>query len=315
MLRRRFLKMLAGSALVAAASPVEGSSGKRGKLRRVETSDLGVTLFFALQNAPFPYPGKPYTDDTVAVFVPAAYRAPRGGLLDVVVHFHGHNGTVASTLAGMHLREQFVAGRQNAALILPQGPVNAADGNPGKLGVAGGLERLLAEVRHELQSADARAALGASAVSPSARIGSVILSAHSGGYRPAACSVSKGGFEVREVYLFDALYGERQAFREWVLAGKAATRGGRHKLISTYTAGGGTLEENRALQAELQQNGVRVLHHEEPGALTPAQLAHGNAIFVRTSVAHGDAIWKDDALSTCLSASCLAHVAGSDTSS
>lgn len=261
------------------------------------------------------FPGKPYTDDTVAVFVPAAYRAPRGGLLDVVVHFHGHHGTVASTLAGMHLREQFVAGRQNAALILPQGPVNAADGNPGKLATPGGLERLLAEVRHELQSADARAALGASAVSPAARVGSVILSAHSGGYRAAACSVTKGGFEVREVYLFDALYGERRAFRDWVLEGNGAAHGPRHKLVSVYTAGGGTLEENRALRAELTEDGVRVLHQDEPGALTPTQLAHGTAIFVRTRAAHGDAVWRDDALSTCLSASCLARVAGSDASS
>ncbi len=312
--RRSFLQLLAGSALLTVGTPRSALSAGAGgatagpKLRRAEASELGVTLTFGLANAPFPCPGKPYTDDTVAVFVPALWRDARSGLLDVVVHFHGHYGTVDAALRTMRLREQLVASRRNALLVVPQGPVNAADGNPGKLSAPGGLRRLLDEVRHELQSDPARQALGPEAVVRSERTGNVILSAHSGGYGAAACSLAVGGLDVREVYLFDALYGRRRAFREWVLSGRTSP-GAHHKLISTYTRGGGTLDENRALLAELRQAGVDALHQEVEDDLTSEQRARGDALFVLTRVAHGDAVWANNGLAACLRASCLARTA------
>ncbi|MBK8241597.1 MAG: hypothetical protein IPK74_39305 [Deltaproteobacteria bacterium] len=61
------------------------------------------------------------------------------------------------------------------------------------------------------------------------------LSAHSGGYRVAAKCVTHGGWSVNELYLFDALYGAREEFRNWVLARRdeSAPRR-RHKLMAWY---------------------------------------------------------------------------------
>lgn len=320
--RRSFLQWLLGSALLACRAPLAWSaepksgkkavaSGKKGrktpnpKLRHVETADNGVTLTFGLDHAPFPCAGRSYTDNTVVVFVPATYRVPRERRVDVVLHFHGHHNTTANAMRTMQLREQLVDSKQNAILVLPQGPVNAADSSGGKLSAPGGLLRFLSEVRRELQSEAVGRALGRSAIPKAARVGNLILSAHSGGYLVAGHCVERGGFDVREVYLFDALYGEREAFHDWVVARKDAGSSERHKLISYYTRDGGTLEENRALMASLKRAGVHVLHEEVEGTLTREQLVRGTAIFIRTAEQHGTATWKGNALRDCLFASCL----------
>src|SRR5262249_7822396 len=86
----------AGAALI---SPAEAEAAKPpSKVRSVSSAPMGVTLELALDHAPFPCKGTPYTDPTVIVFVPSHYRAPSGKRLDAVVHFHGHNSTAPATI-------------------------------------------------------------------------------------------------------------------------------------------------------------------------------------------------------------------------
>jgi hypothetical protein len=338
MLRRDFLARLAGGAwlllgggLLRAAEkgaspqarPTTGKKTPRPakpppkppkppKLTRSESDALGTTLYFALDQAPFPCPGQPYHDKTVVVFMPRHYRLPRNQRLDLVLHFHGHYNSAANAVREMQLREQLVDSRQNALLVAPQGPLNAQDSGGGKLEKDLGLLKFLTEVRQELQSPAASKALGQQAVPRSARVGRLIISAHSGGYKVTAACLEKGGFDVSEVYLFDALYAESDVFRDWVLARAGQKKLPRHKLVSYYTDNGGTLAQNRALLAELRRRGVRALHEEKEGTLTRDQLTHGAAIFIHTGQQHSGSTWRSNGLRDCLYASCLERHLKSD---
>jgi len=307
--RRAFLQALgalgvAGGALGGLAlgpSPAWGKTAT--KVQGVERSGLGVTLRLSLKNAPFPCEGAPYDDPTVMVFVPAYYRA-EGDEVDAVVHFHGHGTTADRALAVHRLREQLHDSRQNAILVVPQGPVNAGDSHAGKLEKQGGLRKLLAEAAVTLASPKARAALGTSATPAKPRLGLVCLSAHSGGYKAAASCLRRAGCEVGEVYLFDALYGEVEAFRAWVTAAKG--RGGRerHKLVSVST-GGDVRRLNLELERDLEKAGVRCLHERKPGELTRKELRGGRAIFLDAPAAHTEVMHAHGAFRDCLLASGL----------
>jgi hypothetical protein len=306
--RRDFLRWIGLGALGAATggalvgAPAEAlAGGARKKVREIQGGDLGTTLLCELDAAPFPCPGAPYEDPTVLVFVPAHYRAPADGAVDLVVHFHGHNSTTEAAVKAHAIREQLAESKQNVVLVAPQGPVNAADGAGGKLDRPGGLARLAAEVAGVLASPAARDALGAAAPPKKAKLraGRVALSSHSGGYRVAASCLRHGGVEVSEVYLFDSLYGETDAYRDWVLAGRGKRR---RKLVSHYV-GGKVREKNLELLAELERRGVRCDHETRPGQLSRAELAKGRAIFLASALAHTSITHELNALRDCLFAS------------
>ncbi|AUX27775.1 hypothetical protein SOCEGT47_083730 [Sorangium cellulosum] len=306
--RRAFLQALGVAGGVVAApglwDPAPAMAKAPSKVRRVDASKLGVTMKLELSHAPFPCDGSPYQDATVMVFVPAHYRAPENDELDLVVHFHGHLTTAERAMAAHKLREQLHESKQNAVLVVPQGAVNAAESPPGKLEKRGGLRRLCGEVAAALSSPSARRALGDSAIPRRAKLGVLCLSAHSGGYRVAAACLRHGGCNVNEVYLFDALYGEVDAFRDWVLARKGKSGRDRHKLISHFV-GGAVRRHNLELERALEARGVKCLHERRPGELTRAQLLTGRAIFIEAPVAHGAVTFQQNAFRDCLFASCL----------
>ncbi|WP_437296961.1 hypothetical protein [Sorangium sp. So ce426] len=304
--RRAFLRALgaAGGALAAPGlwAPAPALARAASRVRAVEASDIGVTLKIELSNAPFPCDGAPYQDATVMVFVPDHYRAPESDELDLVIHFHGHVTTAERAIAAHKLREQLHESKQNAVLVVPQCAVNAAESPPGKLGQKGGLRRLCGELGSVLASPSARRALGDRAIPRKARLGRLCLSAHSGGYRVAAACLRHGGCEVNEVYLFDALYGEVDAFRDWVLERKGQTGRDRHKLISHFVAGD-VRRLNLELERALEAQGVACLHERRPGELTRKQLLDGRAIFIQVPLAHSAVTFEQNAFRDCLFAS------------
>lgn len=286
----------------APAAPLESAAdvqGKRkdGKLVRVEKGERGVTLTFHLKSAPFPD-----GDPSVIVFVPAYFRLPKARTVDVLVHFHGHNTTAKNAMAAHRIREQLDDSKQNAIVVMPQGPVNAADSSGGKLDHKGGLSRLLAELLRELGKSPVGKVLGKSSLAGVKAVRHLCLSAHSGGYRVASHCLQRGGTNVNEMYLFDALYGQVSQFRQWVVARKGNKGRSRHKLISQY-AGGKVRENNLALLKQLKGAGVPVLHEEKPGELTRAQLTKGTAIFMGSPLAHGEVTFRHNGLRDCLYAS------------
>ena len=288
MLRRSLLRALPLLALGA-------SSSLRVAHAKDETAKAdGRTFSYRLESAPYPTKDGTYTDSTVLVFVPSFLRAREDARTDFVVHFHGHNTTAEAALAGHKLREQLSASRQNAIRVVPQGPVRAADGEFGKLMDKGGLRRLLGEVIARLRKEE----LGRAGLAKKAHPGRVVVSAHSGGYRAAARVGLVGGVSVREIYLFDAMYGEKESFKSFV-TGKSD-----RKLVSYYV-GGRPRELSLALADDLASTKVKVLREKDGSRLTRSDLVRGRAIFLEGRASHGTATFEEQALRDCLFASCL----------
>src|SRR5262249_11739444 len=145
-----------------------------------------------------------------------------------LVHFHGHSTTAERAMVAHQLREQVADSKQNAILVVPQLAVMAADSSCGRLESPGGLQRLL-ESALEATHLQGRTTLGDTAFPADAPLGTTCLSAHSGGYHAVACCLRAGGVDVRETYLFDALYGEVETFRDWVVARHGEPLHRRHK--------------------------------------------------------------------------------------
>ena len=301
--RRSFLAALACAPLFATGRRALAAEAAP-RLKSIARDARGTTLFLALDDAPFPAPGSPYRDDTVIVFVPAHYRFYEDDGVAALVHFHGHNTTAERAMAAHELREQLADSKQNAVLVVPQLATLAPDSSCGKLESPGGLARLLIEAVG-CAAREGRATLGDTAFPASAPLGTVCLSAHSGGYHAAASCLRAGGVDVREAYLFDSLYAELDAFREWVVVRRGESLHRRHKLVSYFTEGGTTEASNDALRAELERATVLCGHEIREGELSRHELSHADAVFVRTGLWHSNVTWETNALRDCLYASAL----------
>ena len=306
--RRRFLAGAAGLVLVAGAgTSVRAASPKPKKIRDVEVGKRGVTVTMDLESAPFPWKGSRYKDPTVIVFVPHHFRVKSDYRIDALVHFHGYRDTAAEAMKRHQLREQLYDSKQNAIMVFPQGPVNSEDMGGGKLDEQDGLVNLLTEVRETLQTPSLQARLDKSGIPSKARIGKVILSAHSGGFRVVSYCLEIGGFNVNEVYLFDALYGRTGSFQNWV-ASTYATQGTmaeRHKLVSFYSGETPTIE-NKRLMWLFDKAGIEYVHEQIEGSeLSKRDITKARAVFVRTQSAHDRVLFSTNALRDCLFASCL----------
>lgn len=215
---------VAGDAALGAASweAVTGAGG-------VHCGD-GATV--SMPTAPFPDTSASYTDSSVRVFVPDGYR-DRGGH-DLVLHFHGFNATLADTVTAHLYQEHLYASGVNAVLVVPQGPVNDASGNFGKLMHPAGTLAMLEEVLVLLYR-EKRLTYP--------RLGEVVLTSHSGGYQAVAANLGSTLLPVTQVDLFDSVYGYESTFETFAVGGG--------RLRSDYTQTGGTLANNQAMAAWL----------------------------------------------------------------
>ena len=198
-------------------------------------------------NAQFPHPDRAkghfyqkeffsaetnYSDSSVGIFVPKGFRA--GETTDFIVHFHGWRNHIEKLLTNYNLIQQFSESSRNAIFLVPQGPRDAADSFGGKLEDTNGFARFMAEA---VQNLNARGIIHTT------NIGNIVISGHSGGYHVMGGIVARGGMQehVREVWLFDALYGQTPDFVAWFANPNA------HRLIDIYTLHGGTKEETEKL--------------------------------------------------------------------
>lgn len=216
-------------------------TGMQGYLtRKVRAGDVDWTRFpggqwaiYRTGAAMFPHPARSggwtggdgtkyplwphYLDSSVVVFVPDSFKETSAGT-NVIVHFHGHARDNLFELEHQQMPQAMVRQGVNAILILPQGPYRARDSFGGKMEDEGGLRRLVEDVLHTMQR---------ERVISSARLNRVIISAHSGGYRPAGFVLKTGGLSdhVTDVFLFDAFYGQHDDFRQWLLRGTGTLHG------------------------------------------------------------------------------------------
>jgi hypothetical protein len=303
--RRTFLAALAAAPVLCLARSSRAQAVSR--LKSIVRDSLGTTLWLGLDHAPFA--GGGYRDDTVIVFVPSHYRFHDDEGVATLVHMHGHSTTAERAMVAHQLREQVADSKQNALLVVPQLAVMATDSSCGRLESPGGLQRLLEETV-ATASHEGRATLGETAFPRDAQLGTACVSAHSGGYHAAACCLRAGGVDVRETYLFDALYAETDTFRDWVVARHGEPLHRRHKLVSYFTEGAQTEANDRLLRAQLEHAGVLCEEEMQEGELSRHDISHAEAVFVRSGLWHSQVTWETNALRDCLFASALPrHVA------
>ncbi len=307
MRRRTVLAALAQAPLLSAAALAQTDLEPRLKSRVRDA--LGTTLVLGVPQAPFA--GQGHGDDTVIVFVPDKYRFRAEEGVSALVHFHGHNSSAERAVTAHALREQLVDSRQNAILVVPQLALFAADSSCGKLAMPGAFARLLGGTVSTAARLG-RTTLGDSRFPERPRLGRICVSAHSGGYHAAACSLLHGNVDVSETYLFDALYAESEVFRDWVLERRGDPATSRHKLVSYFTSGTATESQNSTLRAALERSGVLVSEELREGTLSRRALSHANAVFIRTEVAHSSVTWETNALRDVLCASMLPRHLGSN---
>jgi hypothetical protein len=213
-----------------------GTAERRVAQRHVDWTPVpgGSWGIYRSPAAPFPHPARAegytrsdgtqypyfphYADSSVVVFVPEKFAELPGGS-NVIVHFHGHLGENLSTLERDSMVQGMTGAGINALLLLPQGPYRARDSFGGKIEDDGGLRRLVEDVLATMKNEK---------IVASTRVNRLCISGFSGGYRPAAYALAKGGMTVTDVFLFDALYANQEFFRDWLLEGKG-------RIFGAYT--------------------------------------------------------------------------------
>lgn len=189
-----------------------------------------------------------YCDDRVLFHLSPGFDWRRP--FEIVVFYHGHNCVIGTTLrTELELPQQIDFVRRNLVLIAPQLVYDAADSSSGKLGMRGGLRRLLDETARML----ARRVGGGARALDAFKGAPVVLAAYSGGYRATAHSLARGGIDRRlaGVVLLDALYGEVPTFASWL-----RRRARNAFLISLY--GSSSALAHQVLVDHLSRNGTFV---------------------------------------------------------
>lgn len=208
-----------------------------------------------------------YSDDRTLMYVPAGFDPRRPALM--VVFFHGHGSIIERTVNDADLPRQIAESGTNAVLIAPQFAYDAADSSPGKFWRPGAFARFIDEAATRLarlmtpKGADLRRLSGVFNQAP------IMLVAFSGGYKPAAYVLARGGaaHRIHSVVLLDALYDEEDKFATWFASARQ-----RAFIASFYT------ESTAANQAKLRD----MLAKRRIASTTslPASFARGTAMFV-----------------------------------
>ena len=284
----------------------------------------GANVAFAeFKNSAFPYRGlippdedndkaRPFLD--VSAGGRLGHTSPRGGLLwedttyndrhvliaagdgfdpnrpgTLVVFFHGNQTTLArDVVERQQTARQLAQSDLNGVLVAPQLAVDAADSSAGNFWRPGAFAQFLDEAAAKL------AELYPDASRATFRRMPVVVVAYSGGYMPAAYSLTQGGAgdRVRGVVLLDALYGEEDKFAQWIEDARYGAF-----FVSAYSSS--TRDRNVSLRARLERDGVAV----ESGL--PDGLRPGVVAFVDSGdVSHEDFVnvaWTSDPLREVLS--------------
>lgn len=268
--------------MLGAAGPEDGS------LAHWTERDAGRVILRPFATAPYPHVSREkgwtnragkvfaaehYQDSTIGIFVPDGYRP--GEVLDVVVHFHGHGSNVAKNLDDFQLCRQFAEAGVNAVLVMPQGPKNVPDSGGGRLELEPGAFAAMVE--------DVRKFLVAEKVTAADRVGKIVITAFSGGYKVAAAVLEIGGIErdgqlpeITDVLLFDSSYGSLDRFARFAAAGGS-------RLVSIYTEH--LRDENEVMRKLMLEAGLRPREVAEP--VNGRELLIGpGVIFISTGLRH-----------------------------
>lgn len=268
-------------------------------------SNYGELIKINLSSAPFPHPlrceghtynqkffpaDKHYSDSSVAVFIPKGFKP--GNKTDFVVYFHGWYNNIDTALSFYKLADQFSSGGKNAILIFPEGPRNAPDSFGGKLEDEGGFKRFMNDVTSFLVENNKIT---------SKETGNIILAGHSGAYHVISFILNRGEMteNIKEVFLFDALYGQTEKFTHWITHNNG-------RLINIYTEDGGTKEETLNLISDLKGWNIPFISKNED-EITLEDLKNNRLVFIYTKLTHNEVVHINRQFEKFLKASSLAE--------
>ncbi len=208
-----------------------------------------------------------YRDDRVLLHVPAGFDPRRPAV--IAMFFHGHGSVIDRAVAEAELPRQLAESGANAVLVAPQFAYDAADSSPGKFWQWGAFARFIDEAAAKLARlivpprVDTRRIGGVFNAAP------VVMVAFSGGYKPAAWALTRGGVahRVAGLVLLDAVYEDEDKFAAWFAGAR-----GRAFLASFHTES--TAGHNAQLRAMLRQRRIEVVD------ALPAKLPAGLAAIV-----------------------------------
>jgi hypothetical protein len=185
-------------------------------------SDSRGEIFIEKMNSsPFPHPKREaghqyqgvsysqeehYSEKACLFFIPSDLDTSTE--VNFVFYFHGWNDSIKDVPPKYKIISQFFQSNKNAVLVIPQGPYNSPDSFWGHLQETNGFSLFLEEVIEKLYS---------SFRIQTKKLGQVILSGHSGAYKVISYILMRGGQteSIKEVYLFDALYGDLEKYVYW----------------------------------------------------------------------------------------------------
>ncbi|MCW5747888.1 MAG: hypothetical protein KIT36_16990 [Alphaproteobacteria bacterium] len=303
--RRGFVRLLAGLALLPAEAlartpPRSAPPSSRKPAAVAPQARQEITRVLPFRSAPFPYRGPGddgrtpffnvvqggtkrhgrstgngevlwedtvFSDAGVLLHVPAGFDPAKPARL--VVFFHGHGSSIDRVVSDMEITRQVDQAGINGVLVAPQFAREAADSSPGKFWRPGAFARFLDEAALRLTDAAAQNRAERPRVLAALRGAPVFLIAYSGGYKPAAFVLERGGATARiaGTILLDALYDEEERYLRWF-----AARRGRSFLVSLYT-------ESTAPRQAILMDGLR-RRRIAPATELPSALKPGAAIFV-----------------------------------
>jgi hypothetical protein len=250
-----------------------------------QTIPEGQMILRSFENAPYPhasredgfkskngtFPKDPhYIDSTVGIVIPKNYVP--GDTVDYIVHFHGWGNHVSKVIPEYKLAEQLAETKVNAILIVPQGPKDAKDSGGGKLEMdKGAFERLMKEITEYLNH---------EGKIHTDKIGTIVLSTHSGGYAVTAAVLDHGGManHISDVLLLDSSYGSLGWFANW-----AHVPG--HRMISLFTDH--LADTQKEFMADLDKGGTKYQILDE-AKVTDAELAMRTTTFIHVKGPHDE---------------------------
>jgi len=152
-----------------------------------------------------------YRDGTALFYVPTRFNPNKPFLY--VVFFHGNRSDVQQCLKDYRLDGQIESSGKNAILVLPQLAKNASDSSPGKFSRRNVFRSFMQEAAQALSQKVGKKHLRTLEQAP------IVLAAFSGGYKPLACTLDRGGVasRIKGVLLLDALYEDLYIFGKWLL--------------------------------------------------------------------------------------------------
>jgi hypothetical protein len=103
--------------------------------------------------------------------------------------------------------------------------------------------------------------------------------------------------KIREVYLFDALYGQTEKFAHWIDHSQG-------KMVVIYTDSGGTKHETESLMGDLRACKIPYLAGDET-SIAPRDLSKHRLVFLHTDLGHDMVVHYRLEFRDFLRASCL----------